>query len=231
MCRISINGIIAGTHRCLYAGPCYDCARSAQAGRPWTDTWIAVGRRHGSKENASPILMNCFSPHLWRRVVLPTLPPGKGFQSGGHPRTPKRGGRPHLQPPRSILRLAALAAAALLLAGCGISLGSGTSSELFSKLSLEGEAVAGGEITLVVTHEQRYPLPVDISCFLVEPGHSRRLLGRDTLPADPDTSVEPTPVAGSSTFRFRVERPGRYAALCNTPLDPENFISKEFRVK
>jgi hypothetical protein len=133
--------------------------------------------------------------------------------------------------PGTILRLATLATAALLLAGCGISFGGGTSSELFSKLSLEGEPVVGGQMTLEVTYEQRYPLPVDISCFLVESGRSRRLLGRDTLSADPDTSVEPTPVAGSSTFRFRVDRPGRYLALCNTPLDPENFISEEFQVK
>jgi hypothetical protein len=137
----------------------------------------------------------------------------------------------HGHSPKAVFCLAALAATALLLAGCGISLDSGTSSELFSKLSLKGEPVVGSEMTLEVTHEQRYPLPVDISCFLVEPGHSRRLLGRDTLPADPDTSVEPTPVAGSSTFRFRVERSGRYVALCNTPLDQDNFISKEFRVK
>jgi hypothetical protein len=175
--------------------------------------------------------MKYFSPHPWKRAVLPTLPPSKDIQSEGHPRTPGRGGGPPLHSARSVLRLAALTFAALLLAGCGISLGSGTSSELFSKLSLEGEPVVGSEITLVVTHEQRYPLPVDISCFLVEPGHSRRLVGRDTLSADPDTSLEPTPMAGSSTFHFRVERPGRYVALCNTPLDPENFISKEFRVK
>jgi hypothetical protein len=136
-----------------------------------------------------------------------------------------------LSPSRS-LHLAALAAAAFLLAGCGISLGNGgASSELFSKLSIHGEAVAGGEMTLEVTHKQRYPLAVDISCFLVQPGRSSRLLGRDTLPADTDTSPKPTPVAGASTFRFRVQRPGSYMALCNTPLDPDNFISKKFRVK
>ena len=162
---------------------------------------------------------------------MPTNPPWRVVQSGGHPQTPGRGGPPPLHSPRAILRLAALAAAALLLAGCGISLGGGTSSELFSKLSLEGEPVVGRDMTLEVTHKQRYPLPVDISCYLVEPGRSRRLLGRDALPANPDTSAEATPVAGSSTFRFRVERPGRYVALCNTPLDPENFISKEFRVR
>jgi len=65
----------------------------------------------------------------------------------------------------------------------------------------------------------------------LQPGRSRRLLGRDTLPANPDTSTEPTPVAAASTFRFRVQRPGRYLALCNTPLDSDNSISKEFRVK
>jgi len=140
------------------------------------------------------------------------------------------------RPPPSTLslaaRLAALAVAALLLAGCGISLGGGaSSSELFSKVRISGEPVVGGEMTLEVTEEQRYPVAVDISCFLVQPGHSRRLLGRDTLPANPDTSVEPTPVAGASTFRFRVQRQGRYVALCNTPLDPDNFISKQFRVK
>ena len=128
-------------------------------------------------------------------------------------------------------RVAALAVAALLLAGCGISPGGGASSELFSKLRISGEPVVGGEMTLEVTEEQRYPVAVDISCFLAQPGRSRRLLGRDTLPANPDTSAEPTPVAGTSTFRFRVQRPGRYLALCNTPLDPENSISKEFRVK
>ena len=134
------------------------------------------------------------------------------------------------RPSRSV-RLAALAAAALLLAGCGISFSGENSSELFSELSIGGEAVVGAEMTLEVTHEQRYPLAVDISCFLIEPGRGRRLLGRDTLPADPDTSAEPTPVPGDSTFHFRVQRPGRYLALCNTPLDPENFISKGFRVK
>ncbi len=135
-----------------------------------------------------------------------------------------------LTPSRAV-HLFALATAALLLAGCGITLGGGPSSELFSKLRISGKPVVGGEMTLEVSEEQRYPVAVDISCFLVQPGRSRRLLGRDTLPANPDTSVEPTPVAGASTFRFRVQRPGRYLALCNTPLDPDNFISKEFRVR
>jgi len=133
--------------------------------------------------------------------------------------------------PQRAAHLAALAAAALLLAGCGITLGGGASSELFSKLRIRGEPIVGREMTLEVTHEQRYPVAVDISCFLVQPGRSRRLLGRDTLPANPDTSAEPTPVAGGSTFRFRVQRPGRYLALCNTPLDPDNFIKEGFRVK
>jgi hypothetical protein len=133
--------------------------------------------------------------------------------------------------PLRAAHLAALAAAALLLAGCGISPGDGAFTELFSELRIRGEPVVGGEMTLEVTHQQRYPVAVDISCFLVEPSRSRRLLGRDTLPANPDTSAEPTPVAGASTFRFRVQRPGRYLALCNTPLDPENFISEELRVR
>jgi hypothetical protein len=135
-----------------------------------------------------------------------------------------------LTPPRAA-RLAALGLAALLLAGCGISFGGDASSELFSDLRLRGTPVVGGEMTLEVTHEQRYPVAVDISCFLIQPSRGRRLLGRDTLPPNPDTSQEPTPVAGASTFRFRVQDPGRYLALCNTPLDPENFISQDFRVR
>jgi hypothetical protein len=133
--------------------------------------------------------------------------------------------------PSRAAHLVALAASVLLLAGCGISFGGGASSELFSDLRIRGEPVVGREMTLEVTHEQRYPVAVDISCFLVQPSHSRRLLGRDTLPPNPDISAEPTPVAGASTFRFRVQRPGRYLALCNTPLDPENFISEDFRVR
>lgn len=133
--------------------------------------------------------------------------------------------------PSRAAHLAALAAGALLLVGCGISFGGDASSELFSDLRLRGEPVVEGELTLEVSHEQLYPVAVDISCFLLRPGHSRRLLGRDTLPPNPDTSPEPTPVVGASSFRFRVQGPGRYLALCNTPLDPDNFISEDFRVK
>ena len=133
--------------------------------------------------------------------------------------------------PRRVARVAALITAALLLAGCGISFGGDASSELFSDLRIRGEPVVGGEMTLEVAHEQRYPVAVDISCFLVRPSRSSRLLGRDTLPPNPDTSPEPTPVAGASTFRFRVQTPGRYVALCNTPLDPDNSISEDFRVR
>jgi hypothetical protein len=155
-----------------------------------------------------------------------------GLKSAGSSKLRVSTLRPFSRPsPETFLHLALLLAASLLLAGCGISVGGGNSSELFSKLSLEGEPVVGSEMTLEVTHEQRYPVTVDISCFLVQPGRSRRLLGRDTLPANPGTSAEPTPVAGASTFRFRVQTPGRYLALCNTPLDPENSISEEFRVK
>lgn len=129
------------------------------------------------------------------------------------------------------VRLAALVVGALLLAGCGISFSGETSSELFTDLELHGEAVVGAEMTLEVTYEQLYPVAVEVSCYLVRPSRSRRLLGRDVLPPNPDASEDPTPVAGSSTFRFRVRTPGRYLALCNTPLDPDNSISEEFRVK
>ncbi len=86
-------------------------------------------------------------------------------------------------------------------------------------------------MTVEVTYDQLYPVAVDVSCYLVRPSRSRRLLSRDVLPPNPDRSEEPTPVPGTSSFRFRVQTPGRYLALCNTPLDPDNFISEEFRVK
>ncbi len=129
------------------------------------------------------------------------------------------------------LRLRALALSALLLAGCGISFGSGNSSELFQEIRVRGEPVVGQEMRVEVTYRQRLPVPITISCFLIRPGHSRRWLGRDTLPANPDTSSEPGPVEGRSTFRFVPDRPGRYIALCNTPLDLENAIAQEFRVR
>ena len=164
----------------------------------------------------------------WGSVVLPGRPPWRNVEFWGTPPAHGRGGRPPLHSP---ILLAILAAAALLLAGCGISLGGENSSELFSELRVQGESVVGSEMTLEVTYEQRNPVAVDVSCFLVQPGRSRRLLGRDRLAPDPDTSVEPTPVAGSASFRFRVQTPGRYLALCNTPLDPDNFIKQEFRVR
>ena len=132
--------------------------------------------------------------------------------------------------PCRVLRVA-LPLLALLLAGCGISLGSTSSSELFKHIRVLGEPVVGQEMRVEVTYEQRYPVPVTISCFLVRPGHSRRLLGRDTLAANPDTSAKPKPVEGRATFRFRLDRPGRYIAHCSTPLDVENFINREFRVR
>ncbi len=68
---------------------------------------------------------------------------------------------------------------ALLLAGCGISFGNDDGSELFDEIRVLGEPVAGQEMRMEVTYEQRYPLPVTISCFLKRPGHSLRLIGRD----------------------------------------------------
>jgi len=133
--------------------------------------------------------------------------------------------------PLRAAHLAALATLALLLSGCGIRFGDDSSTDLFLDLRIRGKPAMGAEMALEVTYEQRYPVAVDISCFLVHRDRSRRLLGRDTLPPNPDTSAKPTPVAGASTFRFRVQRPGRYVAVCNTPLDPENFISEDFRVK
>ena len=135
--------------------------------------------------------------------------------------------------PRSPYRLHRLGPPllALLLAGCGISFGSDNASELFQEIRLLGDPRVGQEMRVEVTYQQRYPVPVTISCFLERIDHSLRLLGRDTLPANPDASTEPEPIEGRSTFRFIADRPGRYRALCNTPLDFENAVSKEFRVR
>ena len=86
-------------------------------------------------------------------------------------------------------------------------------------------------MTLEVSQKQRYPVAVGHQLL---PARIRSAAGASSAATRSPPTPTPRrsrPRRGASSFRFRVQRPGRYLALCNTPLDPDNFISKEFRVK
>ena len=100
--------------------------------------------------------------------------------------------------PATTLRLTQFLFACCLLASvfaaCGIDYGSSSSeTELFKSITVDGELVTGGRVTLDVNYEQPYPAAIRVLCALI----ARE--GQDRQPEPPATNtpnpdVEPTPL-------------------------------------
>lgn len=91
--------------------------------------------------------------------------------------------------------LIVLCAVAAVLVACGIRLHSAEhETELFKRLTVDGELVTGGHVTLQLAYNQPYSVNVTVSCVLVARG------GQDLPPAPPvelntpDPNAEPTPL-------------------------------------
>ena len=146
------------------------------------------------------------------------------------------------------LRLAPLLIFLSALPACGIEfVASEEGTELIDKVEVAGEFIAGGEVTVMVTVNQAYPVPVHIACYVENQSlvtedekavafHERaELVGEAFLDAAlaSDRPIEPDSEVQKQVYRypFRVERPGSYFIACITPSAPDNGIGRSFIVR
>ena len=133
---------------------------------------------------------------------------------------------------RSPTILAALVLAALVLSACGVSFSNGKpGTEFFKSLKISGTPTAGAPLTLVLAYAQNNPVDVVVKCELRQ--HSRLVqpVGTQTVPLLSSGGPKATPVAGSYSIDFTVEKPGTYDAECYTPADENNYIIRQFSVR
>jgi hypothetical protein len=146
--------------------------------------------------------------------------------------------------PASVRRQLVLVVFLLALPACGVSFRSNfEGTEVFKKLSVSGERVAGAELTLNLEVAQPYPVPLQIVCYVED---SDKLtedqknvafqeraprIAEAVLPArvggDPQDKVENQTLS----FKFKLDEPGEYFLACLTPAAAENGYGVTFRVK
>ena len=136
----------------------------------------------------------------------------------------------------------------LALPACGIDfVASEEGTELIDKVEVAGDFVAGSELTVTMTINHAYPVPVHIACYVENQSqvtedekdvafHERAtLVGEEFLdtaqgtdgPLNPDDEVEKK----TYSYRFTVETPGTYFIACITPAAPDNGIGRSFTVR
>jgi hypothetical protein len=149
-----------------------------------------------------------------------------------------------LQPRVHLRRLLPLILLLLALPGCGVAFfESFSGTELFKHLQLEGDFVAGGQMTISIDVNDAYPVPIRVACYYEKPDsltkdekrivfHERAtLIGERVLPASPGTKPDDDVSRQTLSFPFSIDEPGDYFAACITPASPENGIGKRFTVE
>lgn len=128
--------------------------------------------------------------------------------------------------------LAALLLATLVLGGCGVDFSNGEpGTEFFKSLKVNGTPAAGAQLTMVVTYAQNNPVDVAVKCELRQGKNLVKEVGSQTVPQLVGGGPKVTPVAGTYSFDFTVDKPGTYKAECFTPADENNYIIREFTVR
>jgi hypothetical protein len=146
--------------------------------------------------------------------------------------------------PASIRRRLVLLLLLLALPACGVSFRNEfKGTEVFKSISISGERVAGGELTLSVEVAQPYPVPVTVTCYfenedgltddqkMVAFQERAAKIGETVLPANVDSNPQDKVEKQKLTFKFIPETAGDYFAACMTPGAPENGYGTAFTVK
>ena len=152
-----------------------------------------------------------------------------------------------MRPPLA-LHLTALFFLLLLLPACGIDfVASEEGTELIDKVEVAGDFAAGSELTVTMTVNHAYPVPVHIACYVENQSdvtedekdvafHERAtLVGQEFLdtaqgtdsPLNPDDEVEKK----KYSYPFTPETAGSYFVACITPAAPDNGIGRSFTVR
>jgi hypothetical protein len=119
-----------------------------------------------------------------------------------------------------------------LVTGCGIGFGAGTEgTELFARLTIEGERITESPLTLRLDYTQIYPASIDVRCFLEQDEEEVQIIGDRSIPPHSEGGPEATPTPGAFSLEFTVSEPGGYRAVCETPADENNAISKPVEIR
>jgi len=149
--------------------------------------------------------------------------------------------RPHL-----ISRLLLAPLAAIGLTACGVAFSSTfEGTEMFKGIALDGPMTPGSEITLTLTLNPSYPVPLEVACFWDDSDtltkdqqkvafHDRAMLaGRRTIEAAPAGTKPGDDVENTiEVFTFKApDSEGDYFIACLTPAAPDNGIGVTFDIE
>jgi hypothetical protein len=156
-----------------------------------------------------------------------------------------------------------VAAVALPLSlACGISLGSDADdSELFTRLTVTGDFVPLGGLTLTLEYAQPYPVDIEVACEVRDPDRSVAATPQAVEPTATPVTIPPqpkvsdkklydilaervpanpsggpfgtaTPAGGVIERSFAApEQPGSYEVRCYTPGDANNVIKRTITIR
>ena len=132
----------------------------------------------------------------------------------------------------------------LVLSGCGVAFFANfNGTESLKELKLDGDFVAGQPLSISITVNDAYPVPVRIACYYEKPDavtdDQRRILfeeratliGETVLPASANTKPKDKVTHQTLSYNFTIDPPGSYFAACITPASPENGIGESFDVE
>ncbi len=144
---------------------------------------------------------------------------------------------------RTLPRLLLAPLALFGLTACGVEFSSTfEGTEIFKGISLTGERTTGSELTVTLTLNPSYPVPVRIACYYEDDDtltdDQEKLAFHDRAIPAGSTVIEPSPNATPGeelerrelSFTFVVEQPGEYFIACLTPAAPENGLGVDFTI-
>ena len=147
--------------------------------------------------------------------------------------------------PDALVRLLFAPLTAVGLTACGVVFSSTfEGTEMFKGIALEGPMTPGSEITLILTLNPSYPVPVEIACFWDDDDsltkdqqkiafHDRAApAGRRTVEAAPAGTKPGDDVENIiEVFTFPApSTPGDYFVACLTPAAPDNGVGVSFDI-
>ena len=125
-----------------------------------------------------------------------------------------------------------LIAASTLCAACGVRFSDASGhNEFFRSLVVTGQTRTNTPLTVAVSYQTTYNVPVLIVCELRQGKITVQEIGRNEVPAGHDGTPKAKPVPGNFSYDFEVEHPGSYRVQCYTERDADNYITRAFTVR
>jgi hypothetical protein len=145
--------------------------------------------------------------------------------------------------PLTATRLAILLAFLVALPACGVDFnGEPSGTELLRSVRIDGDRVAGSELTLTLGVTQAYPVPIRVGCYYEpkrpETTELKRFsidergtrVGETTLDASTVRAAGEKAPLEKLTFSFKAPAQGAYKLTCLTPSASTNKVEAYFTI-